>query len=140
MAADLRETQKTFKAVEFDGGALINHFSWLKVGTMETVCGMYVDLITCSNPRNNFKVVVFDTHEVITTKLFEKKCRRLQSDYTVDVSVTSNIPILGNQSAFLLNHCKKHSFINILRCSLERKSITAVHTKNIRNADVTIIN
>ena len=140
MATDLRETQKTFKAVEFDGGALINHLSWLKVGTMETVCGMYVDLITRSNSRNNFKVVVFDRHEVITTKLYKKKCRRLQSDCTVDVSITSSIPILGNQSGFLSNHCKKHSFVNILRCSLERKSITAVHTKDMRNADVTIIN
>ena len=107
---------------------------------METVCGMYVDLITRSNTRNNFKVVVFDRHEVITTKLYGKKYRRLQSDYTVDVSVTSNIPILGNQSAFLSNHCKKHSFVNILRCSLERKSITAVHSKDMRTADVTIFN
>ena len=46
LANDSRETQENFKAFVFDGGALIHRLSWPKVGTMETVCGMYVDLVT----------------------------------------------------------------------------------------------
>ena len=76
LATDSRETQGNFKAVVFDGGALIHRLPWPKVGKMETVCGMYVDLVTRSNSRNALKVVVFDNYEAATTK-----CRRLQSDY-----------------------------------------------------------
>ena len=68
LATDARETQENFKAVVFDGGALIHRLPWRKVGTIEMVCGMYVDLVTCSNPRNASKVVVFDNYEVATTK------------------------------------------------------------------------
>ena len=68
LATDPQETQENFKAVVFDGGALIYYLQWPKVGTMETVCGMYVDLVTCSNPRNALKVVVFDHYEVATTR------------------------------------------------------------------------
>ena len=100
---------------------------------------MYVDLVTCSNPRNALKVVVFDNYEFATTKDHEKICRRLQSDYSADVSVTSNIPIPHNKSAFLSNQRNKKSFINILGRSLERNDITVVHAKDIRDADVTII-
>lgn len=54
-ATDSQETQKNFKAAEFDKGGLIHHLSWLKIGKTRTVCGMYVDLLTLFNPRNNFK-------------------------------------------------------------------------------------
>ena len=42
LATDSRETLENFKAVVFDGGALIHRLPWRKVGTMETVCGMYL--------------------------------------------------------------------------------------------------
>ena len=54
-------------------------------------------------------------------------------------SVTSNIPIPHNKSAFLSNQRNKKSFINILGRSLERNDITVVHAKDMRDADVTII-
>ena len=107
LATDSRETQGNFKAVVFDGGALIHRLPWPKVGTMETVCGMYVDLVTRSNSS--------------------------------DVSVTSNISVLGNKTAFLSNQGNKQFFINILGRSLERDGITVVHAKDMGDADVTII-
>ena len=137
LATDSREIQENIKAVAFDGGALI--LPWPKIGTMETVCGMYVDLLTCSNPRNVLKVVVLDNYEVATTKDHEKKRCHLQSDYSAEVSVTSNNPIPGNKSAFLYNQRNKQSFINILGRSLERNDITLVHAKDMGDADVTII-
>ena len=100
---------------------------------------MHVDLVTCSNPRNALKVVVFDNYEVAITKGHEKKRCRLQSDYSADVSVTSNILIPGNKSAFLYNQCNKQSFINILGRSLERNDITVAHAKDMVDGDVTII-
>ena len=63
----------------------------------------------------------------------------MQSDYSADVSVTSNILIPGNKSAFLSNQCNKQSFINILGRSLDRNNITVVHAKDMVDADVTII-
>ena len=65
----------------------------------------------------------------------EKKRYRLQSDYSADVIVTSNIPIPGNKRVFLSNQHNKQSFINILRRLLERNSITVVHAKNMGDAD-----
>ena len=38
LATDARETQENFKAVVFDGGALIHRPPWRKVDTMEMVC------------------------------------------------------------------------------------------------------
>ena len=62
LVADSQETQENFKAVVFDGGALIHRLPWSKVDMMETVRGMYVDLVACSNPWNALQVVVFDTY------------------------------------------------------------------------------
>ena len=85
------------------------------------------------------KLVFFYNYEVAIIKGHEKKRRRLQSDYSADVSVTSNILIPGNKSAFLSNQCNKQSFINILGRSLERNDITVVHAKGMVDADITII-
>ena len=120
LGTESRETQKNFKVVVFDGGALIHCLPWPKKVQWKRFYGMHVDLVTCSNPRNALKVVVFDNYEVAITKGHEKKRCRLQSDYSADVSVTSKILIPGNKSAFLYNQCNKQSFINILGRSLER--------------------
>ena len=57
----------------------------------------------------------------------------------MSVTLTSNIPIPGNKSAFLSNQRNKQSFINILGRLLERNGIAVVHAKDMGDADVTII-
>ena len=44
----------------------------------------------------------------------EQKRRRLHSCHSVDVTVSSNIPIPSNKEAFLANERNKQSFINLL--------------------------
>ena len=69
LATDSREIQENIKAVAFDGGALI--LPWPKIGTMETVCGMYVDLVTSSNPEMFLKLLC-----LIIMRLLQQKTMR----------------------------------------------------------------
>ena len=81
---------------------------------------------------------------LIIIKLLQRKTMRrnivvCKSDYTADVSVTSDIPIPCNKSASLSNQRNKQSLVNILGRLLERNGITVVHAKDMGDADVTII-
>ena len=46
------------QGIVFDGGAMIHHLSWPKLGTMKAILDMYFDYVTNYQPRNASKVVV----------------------------------------------------------------------------------
>ena len=81
---------------------------------------------------------------LIIMKLLQQKTMRTNVvsnliTQVMSVTLTSNIPIPGNKSAFLSNQRNKQSFINILGRLLERNGIAVVHAKDMGDADVTII-
>ena len=104
-----------------DGGALLQHISWIKGGTYQDVFSTYCDYVK----KYGKAVVVFDGYADVSTKYMTHQRRAKKIGPAV--AFTSQMPLTMNKVKFLANKVNKQKFIALLGQELEKASCTVYH-------------
>ena len=120
----------------FDGCALLHQITWPKIGTINSLCKIFLSVVKDSNCE--YQSVVFDSYGYSTTKSCEQKRHKTQSLPCADI-FTENTPVPKDRQSFLANEHNKQALINLLSFYLEDAGVEVLHAGEKGDADIIIV-